>query len=281
MRDGDFSESASSQDLWAPAVLQVEPLPTHCTTPKRRPRGDADTPDLLPLSKHRCRQLDNDGMPSVKVFLDNASPPMVSTTAGESDDDKPLPALIRTLMKAASEDSDDDKPFTAQKAGAVERWSQGQVRPGEATLRPVTSSEGDESTVNSMSAAASTDGATLVELRDWIDHILSDDDAANYAAGAADYGSSVPGAIADDTTVQTTAASGLTSQLKECDSSSDFVLQLDSGESVLLHCYSEEGMICLRKVCSTDCHHWASDQQVSEAVTFWEELCSLAHHFYN
>jgi len=60
------------------------------------------------------------------------------------------------------------------------------------------------------------------------------------------------------------------------DASNDFVLQLDSGEHVVLQCDLKEGVTSLRHVCSAHGNRLLRDDQISEAVAFWEDLQSAA-----
>lgn len=61
------------------------------------------------------------------------------------------------------------------------------------------------------------------------------------------------------------------------DPSNDFVLELESGERVVLQCDQLDCMIyLLDNVCSTDDFQVARDDQYLEAEFFWEEFCSVA-----
>jgi len=61
------------------------------------------------------------------------------------------------------------------------------------------------------------------------------------------------------------------------DPSNDFVLELESGEQVVLQCDQLDSMIyLLDNVCSTDGCQVARDDQYLEAESFWEEFCSVA-----
>lgn len=55
----------------------------------------------------------------------------------------------------------------------------------------------------------------------------------------------------------------------------EFVLQLESGESVIMQCFMRGGIMSILNVCGMNGCQLVSEDQMSEAVAFWEELCSV------
>jgi hypothetical protein len=58
-------------------------------------------------------------------------------------------------------------------------------------------------------------------------------------------------------------------------STDEFVLQLESGESVIMQCFMRGGIMSILNVCGMNGCQLVSEDQMSEAVAFWEELCSV------
>lgn len=166
---------------------------------------------------------------------------------------------------------------TSQKHLSGEATSAEQLGLQDATLQAVILSDREEeSDAGSVSGVASTDVAKLSDL----------DDVENIGADSNNDGFDVDHADCFNNTCVLTRARSMqsaseslplrqSSGSEERDVSQDFVFELSSGERVLVQCDLNGSTMCLRKVCSMKNGEGLSEEQISEATEFWEELCSV------
>jgi len=182
------------------------------------------------------------------------------------------PVVLKPWKKHRRRVKEVDAACGADK-GALKQHKVAQATAIETPLQTNVTVGWEKSNAGSLSVTANTDAGALLDL-DGFDDALAKmfiDVSHSSIIGSSD----LLGFISNPSVPQV-APMGRASldddAVDERDTSHDFVLQLDSGESVLLQCDAEGYMAYLHKVCSTSYGQQLSEDQISEAMTFWEDL---------